>query len=108
MKILSHFPPGLLSRVQAEFPDAEVIQVPETGDVPNGVDGEILVTNAWGSPNLGAVMKCGVRWVHTYGTGVDAFPFSKTSIPAAETWGVILLGILLLAGSRWLLRSRTT
>ena len=77
MKILSHFPPGLFARVQAEFPEAEIIQVPETGEVPAAVEGEILVTNAWGSPNLGEVVKRGVRWVHTYGTGVDDFPFAE-------------------------------
>jgi phosphoglycerate dehydrogenase-like enzyme len=30
---------------------------------------------AWGSPNLGAILERGVRWVHAYGTGVNAFPF---------------------------------
>ena len=77
LKILSHVMPGLLSRVEADFPDVEVIQVPETGEVPAGVEGEVLITQAWGSPNLGAVVKRGVRWIHTFGTGVNAFPFAE-------------------------------
>lgn len=77
MKILSHVMPGVLARVRAEFPDAEVIQVPEKGEVPAGIEGEILITQAWGSPNLGEVMKRGVRWIHTFGTGVNAFPFAE-------------------------------
>jgi phosphoglycerate dehydrogenase-like enzyme len=39
------------------------------------VRGDVLLTQAWGSPNLAEVMKRGVRWVHGYGTGVNEFPF---------------------------------
>jgi phosphoglycerate dehydrogenase-like enzyme len=31
---------------------------------------------AWGGPHLAELVKRGVRWVHAYGTGVDAFPFA--------------------------------
>jgi len=76
LKILIQVPFGLLARVESEFPDIEIIQVPDSGEVPAGVEGEILLTWAWGSPNLAEVIKRGVRWIHTYGTGVNEFPLA--------------------------------
>jgi phosphoglycerate dehydrogenase-like enzyme len=75
LRILSHVPTGLLSRVGEAFPSVEVLQIAEEGELAPDVAGEVLLTMAWGSPNLAEVLKCGVRWVHAYGTGVDAFPF---------------------------------
>ena len=74
-RILSHMPLGLLGRIGEQFPDAEVVQVPEEGPLDDDVAGEVLLTNAWGAPNLAEVVARGVRWVHTYGTGVNDFPF---------------------------------
>ena len=37
----------------------------------------VLLTMAWGSPNLPQILARGVRWVHAYGTGVNAFPFQE-------------------------------
>ena len=74
-RILTHLPVGLLTRVAREFPDLPITQVPETGPVPDDVRGEILLTQAWGSPNMKQVLERGVRWVHTFGTGVNRFPF---------------------------------
>jgi phosphoglycerate dehydrogenase-like enzyme len=73
--VLSHVPLGLLARVGAELPSVELLQVPERGELAPEVAGEVLLTQAWGSPNLGDVVARGVRWVHAYGTGVNAFPF---------------------------------
>ncbi|MCH2170194.1 NAD(P)-binding domain-containing protein [Myxococcota bacterium] len=75
MKVLIHVHPGLLKRVREELPDVELIQIPQEGPIPDGVEGEVLLTQAWGSPNLRECMERGVRWVHTFGTGVNAFPF---------------------------------
>ena len=75
VRVLSHLPRGLVVRAEREVPDVEVVQVPEHGPIDPDVRGEVLLTQAWGSPNLGDVVARGVRWVHCYGTGVDAFPY---------------------------------
>src|SRR5207253_4098119 len=55
-------------------PDVESGSIPLEGDFPPDVDGEVLLTLPWGSPNLAQVLARGVRWVHALGTGVDRFP----------------------------------
>ena len=75
LHLLSHLPMGLLEKLVAEFPMVETVVIPEEGPLDPGVRGDVLLTQAWGSPNLAEVMDRGVRWVHAYGTGVDAFPF---------------------------------
>lgn len=77
MKILSHIHPRLLESASQAFPDIEVIQIPQEGELPEHVEGEVLLTQAWGSPNLAECVKRGVRWIHTFGTGVNAFPFDQ-------------------------------
>jgi phosphoglycerate dehydrogenase-like enzyme len=74
--VLTHLHLGLLARLREAQPDVAIVPVPEEGEPPAGVRGEVLLTQAWGSPNLARVMERGVRWVHVYGTGVDAFPFA--------------------------------
>lgn len=102
LRVLSHVPLGLLERVHREFPSLELVQIPEEGPLPGDLRGEVLLTQAWGSPNLGAVLEHGVRWVHTYGTGVNAFPFDAlgacvltcargaSAVPIAE-WTLAML-----------------
>jgi phosphoglycerate dehydrogenase-like enzyme len=75
VRILSHVPLPLLTRVKERFPKAALVAIPEEGPLPAGVRGDVLLTQAWGSPNLGEALARGVRWVHAYGTGVNAFPF---------------------------------
>jgi phosphoglycerate dehydrogenase-like enzyme len=75
MRVLTHLPLQLLERVRRELPDVELVPVPMQGEVPADVRGEVLLTHAKGSPNLGSLVSRGVRWVHAYGTGVDDFPF---------------------------------
>ena len=77
MKILSHIDPRLLASASQAFPDLEVIQIPQEGALPEHVEGEVLLTQAWGSPNLADCIERGVRWIHTFGTGVNAFPFDQ-------------------------------
>jgi phosphoglycerate dehydrogenase-like enzyme len=106
--VLSHVPLGLLARLGEELPSVALVQVPEREAPAEGVEGEVLLTQAWGSPNLGEVVARGVRWVHAYGTGVNAFPFEAlgprpltcsrgaSAIPIAE-W---VLGVMLAAEKR--------
>lgn len=76
VRILTHVPAPLLARVTERFAAAEIIAVPEQGAVAADVSGQVLLTQAWGSPNLAEVVARGVRWVHAYGTGVNEFPFA--------------------------------
>jgi phosphoglycerate dehydrogenase-like enzyme len=75
VRILTHVPLPMLTRVGERFPKAVLVPGPAEGDVPPDVAGDVLLTLAWGSPNLAALVERGVRWVHAYGTGVNAFPF---------------------------------
>lgn len=74
LRVLTHVGGDVVDRIRAVVPDAEVVAVPWDGPVPDGVEGEVLFTLAWGSPNMADVAARGVRWIHTLGTGVDRFP----------------------------------
>lgn len=96
LRILTHLPAAALSRVSKEMPDVELVEIPTEGDLPPDATGSVLLTFAWGSPNLGEVVARGVQWIHTIGTGVDRFPFAAlggrtltcargaTAVPIAE------------------------
>jgi phosphoglycerate dehydrogenase-like enzyme len=73
--VLSHVPITLLGPLLKRFPDVAIVQIPEDGPLGAGVQGEVLLTQAWGAKNFAQAMARGVRWVHAYGTGVNAFPF---------------------------------
>lgn len=73
-KVLLHFPLDFVEDRRADFPEVEFISVPRKGEIPAGVEGEVLLTFGWGTENLAEVVKHGVRWIHTIGTGVDRFP----------------------------------
>lgn len=75
LRVLSHLPLHMLESVSRAHPDVALCQVPMKGDPPPDARGEVLLTHARGGPNLAQVVQRGVRWVHTYGTGVNAFPF---------------------------------
>lgn len=74
--VLSHIPVTLLAQLLKRFPDVSVVQLPENAPLDPSVRGDVLLTQTWGAPNLSEVMQRGVRWVHGYGTGVNAFPFA--------------------------------
>ena len=74
-RVLTHIPSAALGRVREALPGVELVEVPQEGPPPEDVRGEVLLASAWGSPNLGELVRAaGVRWVHTVGTGVDRFP----------------------------------
>ncbi|MDG2308253.1 MAG: NAD(P)-dependent oxidoreductase [Candidatus Binatia bacterium] len=77
LKILSHFPRSRLTRLEADVADIEIIEVDTEGDVAQGIEGEVLLTRPWGTPNMSELLRRGVRWVHTVGTGVDRFPMDE-------------------------------
>jgi phosphoglycerate dehydrogenase-like enzyme len=73
--VLSHVPVTLLGRLLKRFPEVAVVQIPERGPIAPAARGEVLLTQTWAAPNFAEAMQRGVRWVHTYGTGVNRFPF---------------------------------
>jgi phosphoglycerate dehydrogenase-like enzyme len=74
VKVLSHLGDGFAARIEQAVQGVEIVAIPADGEVPDGIEGEVLLTLAWGSPNLPAALERGVRWVHAVGTGVDRFP----------------------------------
>ena len=76
LRVLSHLPLHMLEQVRHAHPDVALCHVPMKGAPPDEAEGEVLLTHARGSPNFAEVVKRGVRWVHTYGTGVNDFPFA--------------------------------
>jgi len=75
LRVLSHLPLDLIARVPEAHPDVELVVIPEEGELDPGLRGDVLLTMTWDLPNTAQVLKRGIRWVHTYGTGVDRFPF---------------------------------
>ncbi len=73
-RVLTQVPMRLLDPVVEAHPDVEIISIPTDGPPPDGALGDVLLTSAAGPPNLAEVLRCGVRWVHAYGTGVNSFP----------------------------------
>ena len=75
LRVLSHvgrleaitLPDDLASRV-------EIIAIPSTGELDDGVTGEVLLSTPTVMPNLAHVLSRGVRWAHLIGTGIDSFP----------------------------------
>src|SRR5262245_44911103 len=74
LRVLSHLPGASLLGFTGPLPGVEIVDVPTQGEPPPEARGEVLLTFAWGSPNLAQVAARGVRWIHTIGTGVDRFP----------------------------------
>src|SRR4030095_6729736 len=114
LRVLSHLPLPLVVRVEQEIPGARVTVVPMDGEPAPDVRGDVLLTHAKGSPNLARVVARGVRWVHAYGTGVEAFPFDAlgdrpltcsrgaSGIPIAEWVLAVMLAFEKQLPERWL------
>lgn len=64
------FPPGV-----SEWPGIRIIDCDRNGSIPPEVDGDVVFTRTDGGPNLGELLSRSPKWIHTLGTGVDAFPF---------------------------------
>jgi phosphoglycerate dehydrogenase-like enzyme len=59
-------------RIQAEFPDVDVVEVPVEGDVDPSLTGDALVALTLAT-NLDQLVHR-VKWVHSFSTGVDSLP----------------------------------
>ena len=82
--VLNHLGRDAANRIVAAVPGTRVMDVPPDGSVPDDVEGEVLLTLPWGTPNLGdRGGGAGVRWVHSLSTGVDKFPID--ALPADVT-----------------------
>ncbi len=75
VRVLTDVPDAWISRLAASFPSVEIVHLPESGPLPNALEGEIFVTVKHCSPHVEELVKRGVRWIHMFGTGVDGFPF---------------------------------
>jgi phosphoglycerate dehydrogenase-like enzyme len=82
--VLNHLGRDAANRIVSAVPGTRVVHVPADGSVPDDVEGEVLLTLPWGTPNLGDVVARGVRWVHSLSTGVDKFPID--AVPADVTF----------------------
>jgi phosphoglycerate dehydrogenase-like enzyme len=74
VQVLHQLTAEAVASLAAEFPSVEFIAIPRDGELPDGIAGDVLLTSPVGSPTLPEVLRRGVRWVHTVGTGVDRFP----------------------------------
>jgi phosphoglycerate dehydrogenase-like enzyme len=102
LRVLSHLPRASVEALAGPLPGVEILHVPTEGEPPAELRGEVLLTFAWGSPNLALLADRGVRWIHTIGTGVDRFPLAAvgnrvltcsrgaSAIPIAE-WTLAML-----------------
>jgi phosphoglycerate dehydrogenase-like enzyme len=117
LRVLTHFPIPPLARLLAQaddLADVELVSVPGEGPVPDDVVGDVLLTWAWGSPNVAELVGHGVRWIHTVGTGVDRFPLDcvgdrvltcargATAVPIAEWALACMLAFEKQLPARWL------
>jgi len=75
VKVLHQIRETLATRIAEAEPAIELVAIPLAGELPGGLEAEVLLTYPWASPNLDRVLARGVRWIHALGTGVDAFPF---------------------------------
>ncbi|MCB0996700.1 MAG: hypothetical protein KDB21_16515 [Acidimicrobiales bacterium] len=77
MRVLHHRMRALpLERLFEQFPDVTFVEIPHDAPLTDDIRGEVCFTTARGGPHLAEVLapERGVRWVHTFGTGVDGFP----------------------------------
>jgi phosphoglycerate dehydrogenase-like enzyme len=114
LRVLTHFPAAGLASLAERVPGIELIDVPQEGEIAPGVEGEILLTWAWGSPNLPEIVERGVQWIHTIGTGIDRFPVDAvgdriltcargaTSAPIAEWTLACMLAFEKDLPARWI------
>lgn len=75
LRVLSHIGEGILQPAKDAYPDATFTVIPQDGPIDPDLRGNALLTFTWGAPNMAEAMSRGIEWVHTFGTGVDGYPF---------------------------------
>jgi phosphoglycerate dehydrogenase-like enzyme len=60
------------ARIQKQFPEVDVVEVPVEGDVDHDLTGDALVALTMAT-NLDQLVPR-VGWVHSFSTGVDSLP----------------------------------
>ncbi len=105
LHVLTSFPESVLTRLQEACPDIRIVCIPEKGRLPFRVRGEVLLIPPWDTGNLAKVLNRGVRWVHTFGTGVERLPLDligeriltcsrgASGIPIAEWAFAVMLAL---------------
>ena len=64
-----------LDQIRPRLPDGvELVQAPFDGEVPAGVEGEILYGSPIFNATVGELLGRGVKWFHASGTGVERLP----------------------------------
>ena len=66
--------------IRERFPDVEVVEVPNEGDVDPSLEGDALLTVGANAPNL-RVLAGRVQWVHNFGTGLNGLPDEAFAVP---------------------------
>jgi len=65
-----------MEELEERFPDVEFVRVDPNDPVPGDLVGEILFTLTFRPSNVADLLDHGVRWVHSFGHGVDHLPLN--------------------------------
>src|SRR5947209_906677 len=80
MRLLNQLHGRGTERIEAEYPDVEVVEVALEGDVDPELTGDALLVVPVLGQNLDRLVHR-VQWVHSFGTGVDGLPDAAFSAP---------------------------
>lgn len=64
----------MAAQIAEAVPGVEAVAVPSTGELPDGVRGDVLLAEPFHGDLLPELLDRGVRWVHVFSTGVDTVP----------------------------------
>jgi phosphoglycerate dehydrogenase-like enzyme len=64
-----------VERIAADHPDVEFVHVAPGAEIPANLAADALLTFTGVGDQLTDLLRTGVSWVHSIGTGVDGFPF---------------------------------
>jgi phosphoglycerate dehydrogenase-like enzyme len=79
VRLLNQIHGGGTKRIQAAFPEVEVVEVPFDGEVDTSVAGDALVAIPF-APSV-STLAPRVQWLHSFGTGVDGLAEEAFAVP---------------------------